>query len=156
MMMTKRPVLLLALGTALGAAPTVQAATVSLSGLVVNSCVLTVPTTGLLVADATGTTLRSDAGTGARAASLTIVGVGSAPTLTFASPQATSPSGATPDSVQFSYAAAGSGASRGFAATGATASSNLIDTFTINGKIDRAAGFPSGTYGMTITVTCGQ
>lgn len=143
-------------GLAVLAGANASAATVSLSGLVVNSCVLTVPTPGLLVADAAGTTLRSDTGAGARAASLTIAAIGAAPTLTFAAPQASSPSGATPDAVQYSYSAAGSGASRGFAATGATAASNLIDTFTINGKIDRAAGFPSGTYSMTITVTCGQ
>lgn len=143
-------------GLALASASNASAATVSLSGLVVNSCVLTIPTSGVLVADAAGTTLRSDAGVGARAASMTVVALGASPSLTFSAPQSTSPSGATPDSVQFSYSAAGSGASRGFAATGATASSNLLDTFTINGKMDRAAGFPGGTYGMTITVTCGQ
>lgn len=139
-----------------GAVCAAEAATVSLSGLVVNSCILTVPTPGLLVADAAATTLRSDTGAGARAATLTVAAIGAAPTLTFAAPQSSSPSGATPDSVQYSYSAAGSGASRGFASTGSTASSNLIDTFTINGKIDRAAGFPSGTYGMTVEVTCGQ
>ena len=95
--------------------PAAQAATVSLSGLVVNSCVLSVPTTGLLVVESTGTTLRSDAGVGARPASLTVVAVGASPTLTFAAPLATAPSGATPDTVQYSYSASGSGANRGFA-----------------------------------------
>lgn len=136
--------------------PAAQAATVSLSGVVVNSCVLSVPTTGLLVIDTNGTTLRSDTGVGARAASLTVVAVGASPTLTFAAPQATAPLGATPDTVQYSYSASGSGANRAFASTGSTAPSNLIDTFTINGRMDRVAGFPSGTYGMTVEVTCGQ
>lgn len=134
----------------------VSAANVSLSGTVLNSCILAVPTTGLLVADSAGTTLRSDTGVGARAASLTVVSIGAAPTLTFAAPQYSGPSGVPADSVQYSYAAVGSGASRGFASTGATASVNLIDTVVINGKIARAAGFSTGTYAMTVDVTCGQ
>lgn len=131
-------------------------ATVSFSGLISNSCILSIPTTGVLVADAAGTTLRSDSGVGARSATLTVAALGSSPTLTFATPQATGPAGATPDSVEYSYSASGSGASRGFGSTSSTASSNLIDTFVVNGKIARAAGFPSGTYAMTIEVTCGQ
>lgn len=152
--MTKR--LVWAVALTISCMPAAQATTVSLSGTVVNSCVLTVPTTGLLVVDAAGTTLRSDTGVGARAATLSVVAAGATPTLTFAVPQSTAPSGATPDSVQYSYSASGSGASRGFAATGSTAASNLIDSFSINGKVDRAAGFPTGTYGMTVEVTCGQ
>lgn len=132
------------------------AATVSLSGIIANSCVLTVPLSGSLVADNTGTVLRSDAGVGARAASLTVVALGASPRLTFAAPVQSSPSGTSADSVEFSYSVAGSGASRGYAATGATATSNLIDTVAINGRMTRAAGFPTGTYGMTIEVTCGQ
>lgn len=143
-------------GLVLCGAGAAQAATVSLAGVVLNSCILTLPTTGLMVADSTATTLRSDTGTGARAASLTVAALGASPTLSFAVPQFSSPSGVTADSVEYSYTAAGSGASRGYAATASTASSNLIDSFTINGKVTRAAGFPTGTYGMTIEVTCGQ
>lgn len=136
--------------------PSAQATTVSLAGAVANSCVLAVPTPGLLVPDNAGTALRSDSGIGARAATLTVVAVGASPTLTFAAPQYSGPSGISVDSVQYSYSAAGSGASRGFAATSATAASNLIDVFTINGKIARAGGFATGTYGMSVDVTCGQ
>lgn len=137
------------------AAPS-HAATVSLSGLISNSCLLTVPISGALVPDATGTVLRSDAGTGARSASLTVVALGGSPTLTMSVPSYTGPSGVTPDAVEYSYAVAGSGASRGFAATGATATTSLIDTVTYNGRVTSAAGFTAGTYSMAITVTCGQ
>lgn len=140
----------------LGTGSAAQAATASLSGIVVNSCILAVPTPGLLVADASGTTLRSDSGVGARAATLTVIAVGTSPTLTFAAPQFSGPAGVSADSVQFAYTGAGSGASRGFAATSAIATANLIDTFTVNGKISRSAGFSTGTYAMTVDVTCGQ
>lgn len=145
-------------GAALAALTTIpaSAASVSLSGLVLNSCILAVPTPGLLVPDANGTTLRSDSGIGARAASLTVVAVGATPTLSFSTPQYSGSAGVSPDSVQFSYSAAGSGAARGYSSASATASSQLIDNFTVNGKIERAGGFPTGTYGMTIDVTCGQ
>lgn len=149
---------LLVSGAALAAAAVLpaSAATVSLSGPITNSCVLSVPTSGVMVPEANGTVLRSDSGSGARSASLTVVALGLSPTLTFSTPQYSGPAGVTPDTVEFGYSAAGSGANRGYAATGATASSNLIDTFTVNGKIARATGFPTGTYAMSITVTCGQ
>ena len=131
------------------------AAPVTLVGTSLNSCVLTVSIGGIMVADSAATTMRSDTGTGARAATLAVAALGAAPTLTFAVPTLTGPSGFTPDSVQFSYTVNGSGASRGFAATSATASSNLIDTVTINGLVTSASGFPTGTYTETINVTCG-
>lgn len=143
-------------GVAAGTMFPAAASPVTLAGVVVNSCVLAVPTTGLLVADATGTSLRSDAGVGARPATMTVVAVGTRPTLSFGAPQYAGSAGVSADTTEFSYRASGSGASRTFAATSATATSNLIDTFTINGKIDRADGFPTGTYNMTIDVTCSQ
>lgn len=151
----KAELVLAASAVAVFATP-VQGATVSLSGTVLNSCVLTLPTPGLLVPDAQGTTLRSDAGVGARAATLTVAAVGASPSLSFSAPQYSGPSGVSVDSVQYAYQSAGSGASRGFAATSSTASSHLIDVFTINGKIARAEGFPTGSYGMTVDVTCSQ
>lgn len=131
------------------------AAPVTLVGNVLNSCILTVSVGGVMVADSAATTLRSDTGTGARPATLAVAALGAAPTLTFAVPTLTGPSGFTPDSVQFSYAVNGSGASRGFAATSATATSRLIDTVTINGLVTSASGFPTGTYTETVDVTCG-
>ena len=151
----KAELVLAAIAAAVFAAP-VQGATISLAGTVLNSCVLAIPTPGLMVTDAAGTTLRSDSGLGARAASLTVVAVGATPTLSFSAPQYSGTAGVSPDSVQFSYSAAGSGASRGYSNAAATATSHLIDNFTVNGKIERAGGFPTGTYGMTIDVTCGQ
>ena len=132
-----------------------NAVPVTLSGTIANSCVLTLSSSGVLVADAAGTTLRSDAGVGARGATMTVVALGAAPTLTFSAPTASGPSGFMADAIQFSYSIAGSGASRGFAASGATASSNLIDTVTVHGQVQSAAGFPAGTYSETVNVTCG-
>lgn len=131
------------------------AAPVTLVGNALNSCILTVSVGGIMVADSAATTMRSDTGTGARPATLLVAALGAAPTLTFAAPTLTGPSGFTPDSVQFSYTVNGSGASRGFASTGATASSNLIDTVSINGLVTSATGFPTGTYTETVNVTCG-
>lgn len=132
------------------------AADVRLIGNVVNSCTLGISVGGALVADSAGTTLRSDTGTGARPATLLVSGLGLGPTLTFTAPTLTGPAGFTADTVQFSYSVAGTGQSRGFAATGATATSRIIDTVTINGLVGSAAGFPEGTYTETVVVTCSQ
>lgn len=129
---------------------------VTLTGASSSSCVLTLSLGGVLVADSAATTMRSDAGSGARGATVAVAALGAAPTLTFAAnPTVTGPAGFTADSVQYSYSVAGSGASRGFAATGATASSNLIDTVTVHGLVQSASGFPTGTYTETVVLTCG-
>lgn len=134
----------------------VGAVAVTLSGASVNSCVLTLSLGGVLVADTAATTMRSDTGTGARAATVTVAALGAAPTLTFAAnPTVTGPAGFVADSVQYAYSIAGTGASRGFASTGATASSNLIDIVTIHGLVQSASGFPTGTYTETVVLTCG-
>lgn len=43
---------------------------------------------------------------------------------------------------------------RGFAATGATASSNLIDSVMVRRQVQSAAGVPAGTYTETVNITC--
>lgn len=131
-------------------------ASVTLTGISINSCILTVSLGGQLVADAQGTAMRSDTGSGARSATLAVAALGTAPTLTFAPPTLTAPAGFTADSVQYAYRVNGTGQSRGFTATGASATSNLIDIVTIDGLITSETGFPTGTYTETVQVTCGQ
>lgn len=130
---------------------------VTLSGTVLNSCVLSVSAGGAMVVDGTGTAMRSDAGVGARGATMAVSALGSAPTLTFsAAPTLSAPSGFIPDSVQYSYRVNGTGHTRGFDASQATANTNLIDTVTIHGLVTSGSGFPAGNYTQAVQVTCGQ
>lgn len=131
------------------------AVNVTLSGSVINSCVLTLSSPGSLTLSNDGTTLGS-AQTGGSAAVLTVAAAGSAPTLTFAAPTLTSGAATSGAVTEVAYNASGSGANQAYTTNQTTASSNLIDTFTVNARVTRSAGFASGTYSVTTVVTCGQ
>lgn len=134
--------------------PSAQAQTISFSGTVVNLCVLTISTPGLLSVESSGMELAT-AHTGGVAASLSIVATGTNPTITFSTPTLTGPSssGAT---TQLSYASPG-GASRGYDGSGYVYAMNrLLDTVTINGRASNPSGFRSGVYSITSTATCSQ
>lgn len=131
-----------------------QAQTVSMSGTVINLCVLTISTPGLLAINGTGTDL-STSQTGGAAATLSVVATGTNPTITFSAPSISGPSssGAT---AQFGYASSG-GASRVLGSAGYVYAMNrLLDTVTVTGQAHNPAGFSSGLYTMSATATCAQ
>lgn len=127
---------------------------INLIGTVVNLCVLTLSTPGVLQIASTGIELGS-AQPGGVAAALTVVATGSAPTITFSAPSLSGPSsgGAT---TQLAYASSG-GASRAYDSAGYTYAMNrLLDTITINGRSTNATGFSTGAYTINATATCSQ
>ncbi len=131
-----------------------QAGTISMTGTILNLCILTVTTPGLLAVTGPGTEL-STTQTGGVAATMTVVATGTNPTITFSTPGITGPS-ASGSTAEFSYTSAG-GANQGFS-TGSYlyAMNRLLDTITINGRATNASGFQSGLYTMSATATCAQ
>jgi hypothetical protein len=131
-----------------------QAQTVSMSGLVINLCVLSLTTPGTLVSAPTGITL-STAEIGGIPALLTVVAAGTNPTITFSAPTVVGPSAST-STVEFAYSSLG-GANRPFTSTGYVAPlAQLLDAITINGRVTNANGFGAGTYTVSATATCAQ
>lgn len=141
---------------ALATATPAAAVEVSLTGLVINTCVLTVPTPGLLALSSDGMRLGSQEGIGGAPATLSVVAAGTAPTLSFAAPTLAGPTGSDGATTEVAFASLASGANQPYTASASTASSALIDIFTINGRVMREEGFPSGNYAVTVTVTCQQ
>lgn len=133
-----------------------NASDVVFTGTLVNSCVLNVATPGLLAATTDGTTLSSE-NSGGVAAVLAVVAVGTAPTLSFTAPTLTTPTGfsGTPTTA-IRYQAA-SGGSRAYTSSASSITAGaLLDTLTINSRVQNAGGFISGTYTVRTTVTCQQ
>jgi hypothetical protein len=131
-----------------------HAQTVNITGTVINLCVLTLSTPGVLTVSTTGLDLATTQGGGVPA-SLSVVATGSNPTITFSTPTLTGPSssGAT---TELAYTSVG-GATRSMGSSGYVyAMSRLIDTITINGHASNPSGFRSGVYTISATATCSQ
>jgi len=137
------------------AAPT-AASEVRLTGSVINSCVLSLPSNGSLALSSDGTRLGSQDGVGGAPATLTVVAAGTAPTLSFSSPTLTGPAGLSGATTTYAFTSTGSGASQSYTASPSTASSSLVDSFSIHSRVSSASGFPSGNYTVVVTVTCQQ
>lgn len=134
-----------------------QAADVNLTANLVNSCVLSLGPAGVMTASSGGTQISSQE-SGGSAASLSIVAIGSAPTMSFSAPSLTSsPAGwsASP-TVEISYTSLG-GANQAFTSGASTATpGTLTDSFTIHGRVTSAAGFAAGSYNLRTVATCSQ
>lgn len=141
---------------ALPAAVPAAASEVRLTGSIINSCVLSLPTNGALALSTDGTRLGSQDGVGGLPATLTIVAAGSAPTLNFSIPTLTGPAGLNGATTAYAFTSLGSGASQAYTSSTSSATSNLVDTFNIHSRVTSASGFPSGNYTVTVTVTCQQ
>lgn len=127
---------------------------VQLIGTVVNSCVLTLDTPGLLGSAASGTELSSELGSGVSSV-VAVAALGTGPTLSFSSPVADEPAGQSGSTANIKYRSL-SGANQGWTDQPTTTSSLLVDLFTIDGKITNEDGFVSGPYSVTTEVTCSQ
>lgn len=133
----------------------VSAANVNLSANLVNSCTLTVGSSGTMTASASGTQIGSE-NAGGNSASMTMVAIGSLPTVTFAAPTLpTSPAGWNAShTMAIRYTSTG-GANQAYTSSQTTSTaSGLADTFTVHGKVDSPAGFAAGNYTLTTVVTC--
>lgn len=150
-----RKFILTALMAGCAAAPA-QAVNVTLSGLVVNLCVLTLSTPGTLASSADGTELSSDQ-TGGLPATLTVVATGSAPTINFTAPSLQAPGGASGSITKAIGYTSLSGAAQGYTSSSSSYTQpGLLDTFTVKGKLNSAVGFSTGTYTISTTATCQQ
>ena len=133
-----------------------RAGDVVFTGSLLNSCVLNVSTPGVLGASTDGQTLSSELGTGT-AAVLAVVAVGAAPTLSFTAPTVTTPAahtGTTTAAIRFQ---ALGGATQAYTSSASSMTGGpLLDTVTINSRIQASGGFKSGTYTVKTTVTCQQ
>lgn len=132
-------------------APTASAQSVTLSGLVTNSCTITLSSAGVLVTSSDGTRMGSEEGVGGLPATVAVVAVGSLPTIDFSAP-VSSLAGAT---AEISYTSI-SGANQLYTTATSQVSSDLIDTFNVQGRLTKADGFPTGTHSVTTTLTCQQ
>ena len=133
-----------------------QAATVTFTGAVVNTCIINISTPGTLGLAASGTTLSSEELGGVNSL-LAVIATGSAPEIQFTAPQLGGPAGSIATATKMiAYSSLG-GAAQAYTASSSSYTMNrLLDTVTIKGKATNTDGFASGTYTITSTVTCQQ
>ncbi len=131
---------------------------VAFDGAVVQSCVLSVTTPGVLGGNTNGTEIGSEQ-TGGTAAVLAITATAGAPTIAFAAPtMSLKPVTYTGTAaVTYRYTSPG-GANQGYTsgASQYTSTNALGDTVTLHAKATDAAGFVAGSYRIQTTVTCQQ
>lgn len=158
-----RPNIVVACLTAFAASVPLQPAqaqtVVPFDGVVVASCVLTVPTPGVLgVSTSSGTEIGSEQ-TGGQAAVLAVVATAGAPTISFSAPtMSTKPAAyAGTPTVSLKYTSPG-GANQAYtSSTSQYTSTNVLgDTITIHAKAADSAGFAAGSYRLQTTATCQQ
>lgn len=141
---------------ALAAAPA-TAANVDFSATLVNSCTLSLGTSGTMTTSTDGLTLGSEQ-SGGSAATFTLVAIGTSPTVNFAAPSLiSSPAGwsASP-TLAIRYTSTG-GANQAYTSTSSSATlSGLSDSFTVHGRVSSSTGFAAGTYTLRTVVTCSQ
>jgi hypothetical protein len=143
----------LAMAAVPAAAP---AANVSLAGIVLNTCLLTVTTPGVLAAGASGTRLSSEE-LGGLPAILAVISTGTMPTLNFSAPGLTGPSGWNGSPVVSIRYHSANGVTQAYTSDASSARAGaLLDTFTINAQATNSSGFLTGTYTVASTVTCQQ
>lgn len=133
------------------------AANVNLNANLVNSCVLSVGTNGVMTAASSGTQIGSE-NSGGSAAGLTLVAIGSSPTVTFGAPSLSiSPNGWSGSPTEAIRYTSTGGANQAYTSSQTTRTGGpLAETFTVHGKVDNASGFAAGNYTLTTVVTCSQ
>lgn len=150
--MSKR---LIALPAMLLAVPA-QGADVSLTANVLNSCVLTINSNGVMTASADGRTLGSENG-GGSPSTLNLVATGLRPTVTFGAPALTTrPSEFTADALTQIRYTSSNGANQAYTSGASSAQTALLDSFTVHGRVTSDAGFAAGNYTLRTVATCSQ
>lgn len=152
----KRQVLIIAAAAAGIAAPA-SAADVTLQASLVNSCTLSTGSPGVMTAAVNGQRIGSEE-TGGTAATLSVTVIGALPSIGFSAPTlTTSPAGwsASP-TLAVRYTSVG-GANQAYTSSASSYTMTaLSDTFTVNGRVDSAAGFAAGNYTLRTVATCSQ
>ncbi|RST31324.1 hypothetical protein HMF7854_11100 [Sphingomonas ginkgonis] len=143
--------------TILLAAVPAQAANVTFTGVLTNSCTLSLTTPGILAPATSGTIFGSEQ-SGGTAAVMAVAAVGVFPTITFNAPSVTlAPTNWTAthtDEIRYTSA---NGASQVYTSGSSSfRETGLLDTFTVHGRISSAEGFAGGSYALTSVVTCSQ
>lgn len=137
-----------------GLASVADAASVTFTGSVTNTCVINLTLPGTLGLASSGTTLSSEEAGGSNAI-MAVIATGSAPVLQFSAPALAGPttSGTTK---MISYTSL-SGTTQAYTADASSITlSRLLDTVTVKARATNADGFASGTYTISSTVTCQQ
>lgn len=144
-------------GLGLCLAAQADAATVNLSGLITNSCILTVGTPGALRVSSAGTTLGSEE-TGGLPATLTVVATGLSPQINVSAPSlsASPVSYGRSPSLGLRYTSLAGGNQAYTDSSSSYTASGLLDVLTFNARAIDNAGFTAGTYTIATTVTCQQ
>lgn len=132
------------------------AADVTFTTSLLNSCVLTLDTSGRLAASSDGTTLGSEI-SGGSAATMAVVAIGAAPRITFSAPTLSGPSGwGGGATTQIRYTSS-RGTPQAYTSASSTQTlSGLLDLFTVNARVQSANGFDGGSYTVTSIATCQQ
>lgn len=141
---------------AIALAAPAQAENVTLSGTLINSCVLSLSVPGAIAATGDGTVMTSETA-GGLPATMALVAIGGTPTVNFAAPGLSGPSASTSGATtQIRYTSL-QGASQAYTSSASSrAGGALLDTFTIHSRVTNSAGFAAGTYTVTTVVTCQQ
>jgi len=131
-------------------------ATVTLtSGPLIDVCILEATSGGVLTRNGEGTLLGSEE-SGGSPGTLTVVALGTSPTLTFQAPSISTPGGDSTTTGEIAYSSIG-GADQDYTDALSTASAGaLLDTFTVHGRLLNDDGFLAGTYQISTVVTCSQ
>ena len=129
--------------------------TVTLTGNVLNTCLLTVTTPGTMALSLDRQSLGSEE-VGGIPATMTVAATGTSPTLTFAEASLDAPAGYTATANELRYSSLSSPTPTAYQSTPDPSSATLIDTFTINGRTTSTTGYPAGSYTLQTVVTCSQ
>ncbi|MFW2831366.1 hypothetical protein [Sphingomonas sp. ID0503] len=144
-------IILAGCAAALAVAPSARAGL--LDGL---TCTLSLGSTGTLAMSPTGTFIGSEA-PGGGAATILVVASLALPHMLFSAPTVTGPSGwgDTPTTYLSLKAASGAGVPYTSGAS-AIRPGLLLDTITVNARVENSAGFKESSYTVTSTVMCQQ
>jgi hypothetical protein len=131
------------------------AANVTLNATLLSSCTLTLSTPGTMTASTDGTMIGSEQ-SGGSAASMTLVAIGTLPTITLAAPSlTTSPGGWSASHTDEIRYTSTRGASQAYTSSSSNyGETGLTDTFTVHGRVTSTNGFAAGNYTLTTVVTC--
>lgn len=153
-----RPLLAAILLISLGVAP-VAADSVGFAGSILDSCSLSLATSGTLAMSLDGTVLGSEE-SGGQPAQVTILSTGSHSVTVAAPTLVTSPAGYDPTGQQVEVAYQGqsllSGVSQPYTGAGTSfpVATIALSSLAINNRIRNTRGFASGSYATQTVVTC--
>lgn len=129
---------------------------VNITGNLLNSCVLSISSNGVLAAAADGTTISSTA-PGGQPGTVSLVAIGLTPRVRFTAPALETPAGFAGTPITMIRYTSLRGAQQDWTATASMATAGaLLDTFSVHGRVENAAGFASGRYNVQTVVTCEQ